>query len=194
MRGDAVSAGRLGRGFSGSSLEPHRPPRLRLHLGGPRGRLLLAEASSPDDAPHIVGKRVARRSFLEAEPRAAGITGPSRSAGPAFRCCVVQQMHKPTHVCADVGSEVKPNLKTYRIAAYHGCAHPSRWYGELGGARNRRRGSAGCLRAKASIKQRLALRAAALLAHECKTSRPTDPASKHDPGHSQSVLPARARC
>ena len=89
MRGDAVSAGRLGRGFSGSSLEPHRPPRLRLHLGGPRGRLLLAEASSPDDAPHIVGKRVARRSFLEAEPRAAGITGPSRSAGPAFRvlCC-----------------------------------------------------------------------------------------------------------
>ena len=148
MRGDAVSAGRLGRGFSGSSLEPHRPPRLRLHLGGPRGRLLLAEASSPDDAPHIVGKRVARRSFLEAEPRAAGITGPSRSAGPAFRCCVVQQMHKPTHVCADVGSEVKPNLKTYRIAEYHGCAHPSRWYGELGGARNRRRGSAGCLRVK----------------------------------------------
>ena len=125
MRGNAVSAGRLGRGFSGSSHAPHRPPRLRLHLGGPRGRLLLAEASSPDDAPHIVGKRVARRSFLEAEPRAAGITGPSRSAGPAFRCCVVQQMHKPTHVCADVGSEVKPNLKTYRIAAYHGCAHPS---------------------------------------------------------------------
>ena len=70
-----------------------------------------------------------------------------RTSVPVLRDATIGQTYSCV-CCADVGSEVKPNLKTYRSAAYHGCAHPSRWYGELGGARNRRRGSAGCLRVK----------------------------------------------